>query len=123
MARLVETAWTLADEPTLGPLRLRAHAHTFGFRGHFATKSRAYSTTFGALRAARAAYRRSRSEPPGADPHDVEAVWHYAGRGYRTPQASRLAEALADAGRGLPRGSRPVSPPTSPDLPNGSDQG
>jgi hypothetical protein len=30
-----------------------------GFRGHFSTKSRAYSTTLAALRAARAEYQRT----------------------------------------------------------------
>ncbi|MBN3585408.1 hypothetical protein JYB64_23750, partial [Algoriphagus aestuarii] len=30
--------------------------HTLGFRGHFLTKSRSYSTTFGALRQARIDY-------------------------------------------------------------------
>ncbi|CAM5726845.1 Replication initiation protein OS=Streptomyces antimycoticus OX=68175 GN=SSPO_052450 PE=4 SV=1 [Streptomyces antimycoticus] len=31
--------------------------HMLGFRGHFSTKSRRYSTTLGALRQARADYR------------------------------------------------------------------
>jgi hypothetical protein len=35
-----------------------------GFRGHFSTKSRAYSTTMGALRADRAAYQREPPSPP-----------------------------------------------------------
>jgi len=33
-----------------------------GFRGHFVTKSRGYSTTLGELRAARAAYRAAQNE-------------------------------------------------------------
>ena len=32
-------------------MRLAARAHMLGFRGHFSTKGRTYSTTFGALRA------------------------------------------------------------------------
>jgi hypothetical protein len=54
---LVRTAWQLGAYPTLSGLHLRCHAHTFGYRGHFATKSRQFSTTFGALRGARSEYR------------------------------------------------------------------
>ncbi|GIF09826.1 replication initiation protein [Actinoplanes siamensis] len=50
---LIETCWWLGGQPELAALRLRHHAHLLGFRGHFATKSRAYSTTFTALRAER----------------------------------------------------------------------
>jgi hypothetical protein len=35
-----------------------------GFRGHFVTKSRGYSTTLGELRAARAAYRARKTNRP-----------------------------------------------------------
>ena len=52
--RLIETCWTLGCIPELEPLRLRKWAHMLGFGGHFATKSRTYSTTFGALRQERA---------------------------------------------------------------------
>lgn len=37
--------------------KLRDWAHMLGFRGHFSTKSRRYSTTLGALRQVRADYR------------------------------------------------------------------
>jgi hypothetical protein len=37
--------------------------HMLGFRGHFVTKSRSYSTTLGELRAARAAYRARENQP------------------------------------------------------------
>lgn len=93
--RLVETAWHLGGRSELAELRLRAHAHTFGYRGHFATKSRRYSTTFGALRQARAAYHGAGEEREGQ--------WAYAGRGYRTPSAARLAEVIASLRRDLPR--------------------
>ena len=53
MVRLVRTVWRLGTVPELRPLRLRAHAHTLGYTGQFSSKSRRYSTTFGALRAAR----------------------------------------------------------------------
>lgn len=113
--RLVETAWRLGGRRELRSLRLRDHAHTFGYRGHFATKSQRYSTTFGALRAARAAYRRPEEE--------AETDFLYAGRGYRTPATARLAEVLAEAARTLPRGSPGGSPRTSPPVPQPPHQG
>jgi hypothetical protein len=57
--RMIRTAWTLGARKDLQHLRLRAWAHMLGFRGHFSTKTRRYSTTLGALRNARAEYRRA----------------------------------------------------------------
>jgi len=45
-----------------------------GYRGHFATKSRRYSTTLKALRAARADYRRRRNPAITAGEHGDQAV-------------------------------------------------
>jgi hypothetical protein len=62
--------------------------HMLGFRGHFVTKSRGYSTTLGELRAARAAYRARQDQPPdNAEINDddstvVLSVWQYIGSGY-----------------------------------------
>jgi hypothetical protein len=62
-----------------------------GFRGHFVTKSRGYSTKLGELRAARAAYRARQDEPPDdAEVNDddstvVLSVWQYLGSGYLNP--------------------------------------
>ena len=53
--------------PSTTALNLRRWAHMLGFRGHFLTKSRAYSTTFTAIRAATphlAAARRPRPARP-----------------------------------------------------------
>src|SRR5829696_8233492 len=50
VAELVRAAWELGGRPELEGLRLRAWAHMLGFRGHWSTKSRRYSTTFTALR-------------------------------------------------------------------------
>ena len=66
---LVETCWRLGARPEFAPLRLRRHAHQAGYRGHFLTKSRTWSTTFAALRAERHAYVEGHGEdggPPGA---------------------------------------------------------
>jgi hypothetical protein len=97
--RLVEVAWSLGLGPTYRPLRLRAHAHTFGYPGHFATKSTRYSTTFAALRAARAAFMRDE----GYEAIPVDGGWRYRGRGYRHADAQRLAEAFVEARSGLDR--------------------
>jgi hypothetical protein len=72
----------------LKELRLAAWAHMLGFRGHFSTKSRAYSVTLGSLRADRAAHQREYAIAAGLQPDldpDTTLVltdWHYAGRGH-----------------------------------------
>ena len=53
---LIGTCWRLGALPQFAGLNPRRWAHMLGFRGHFTTKSRSYSTTFGALRAERATY-------------------------------------------------------------------
>jgi excisionase family DNA binding protein len=69
----------------LKELRLAAWAHMLGFRGHFSTKSRAYSITLGSLRADRAAHQReyaiATGLQPDLDPGTTLVVtdWHYAG--------------------------------------------
>ncbi|MGW9592924.1 replication initiator [Streptomyces chartreusis] len=83
--RMIRTAWTLGARPELADLRLRAWAHMLGFRGHFSTKSRRYSTTLGALRDSRADWRRAQAAPPTAPQDDettlVLAHWVFAGTG------------------------------------------
>ncbi|MFJ3962030.1 replication initiator protein RepSA [Streptomyces sp. NPDC090036] len=102
--RLIEACWALDDAY---PDRLLAHwSHMLGFRGHFSTKSRAYSTTLGALRQVRADYRaaQERRERGLPDPDDassedstlVLAHWTYAGHGH-TPGESWLAATIARA--------------------------
>ena len=88
--RMIRTAWTLGVRKDLEHLRLRAWAHMLGFRGHFSTKSRRYSTTLGALRDARAAWRRAQADT--AAPQDGEttlvlAHWVFAGTGLSTGEA------------------------------------
>jgi hypothetical protein len=88
--RLIRTAWALGARKELADLRLRAWAHMLGFRGHFSTKSRRYSTTLGALRDARADWRRAQAAP--AVPQDGEttlvlAHWVFAGTGLSFAEA------------------------------------
>ncbi len=104
--RLIRTAWALGARKDLAHLRLRAWAHMLGFRGHFSTKTRRYSTTLGALRAARAEWQRLQSAiARGDNPHPVDdadetttlvlAHWAYAGTGL-TPTEEWLSASLAD---------------------------
>ncbi|GGQ04491.1 replication initiation protein [Streptomyces pseudogriseolus] len=80
--------------------RLWAWAHMLGFRGHFSSKSRHYSTTLGALRQARADYRAAQDAGVlGLDDREPETVlvladWQYAGHGH-TPGESALAATIA----------------------------
>ncbi|MET8682574.1 replication initiator, partial [Streptomyces sp. NPDC004647] len=101
--RLIEACWELdADYPE----RLLARwSHMLGFRGHFSTKSRRYSTTLGALRQVRADYRARQERQarglPDIDPDDQEgstlvlAHWTYAGHGH-TPGETWLAQTIAN---------------------------
>ncbi|MER5863978.1 replication initiator protein RepSA [Kitasatospora sp. NPDC002040] len=106
--RLIETCW---DLDSLYPDRLLAHwSHMLGFRGHFSSKSPAYSTTLGALRQVRADYRAEQARadlrerllaaglPDLDDLPDTETLvvahWSFAGAG-NTPGESMLAASIA----------------------------
>jgi hypothetical protein len=62
LVHMAAAALRLAERP--GLRGLGRWVHMLGFRGHFVTKSRGYSTTLGELRAARATYRAHQDEPP-----------------------------------------------------------
>ncbi|MFF0097408.1 replication initiator [Streptomyces canus] len=98
--RLIRTAWTLGARKDLEHLRLRAWAHMLGFRGHFSTKSRRYSTTLGALRNARAEWRRAQATTSeiseALDTTLVLSHWVYAGTGLSHAE-TWLAETIAPA--------------------------
>ncbi|MEW2728516.1 replication initiator protein RepSA [Streptomyces albidoflavus] len=94
--RLIEACLDL--HPHYPDRKLRDWAHMLGFRGHFSTKSRRYSTTLGELRQTRADYRatQQRAALGLPDPADEQATtltlahWTYAGHGH-TPGESWLA--------------------------------
>jgi hypothetical protein len=77
----------LSKIPGLEDLCLAAWAHMLGFRGHFSTKSRAYSITLGSLRADRAQHQREQAITAGLMPDLAQdstfvlAEWHFTGRG------------------------------------------
>ncbi|MER7500397.1 replication initiator [Nonomuraea pusilla] len=85
--RLIATCLRLGAREDLADLRLTQWAHMLGFRGHFSTKSRRYSTTLGALRAARQDHMRTEEVTTGRLPlFDEDTVlviahWQYAGKG------------------------------------------
>ena len=117
VAELVHTCWELGSRPSLARLRLRKWAHMLGFGGHFATKSRRYSTTLGALRRARVVYaiRRRRGDTvaldawgrPEEDPGViVVASWSYLGSGYQTTGEAWLAASAAARAREMRRIAR-----------------
>ncbi|MET9080958.1 replication initiator [Streptomyces sp. NPDC004237] len=88
---LMRACWRLGDLPEYEPLRLRDWTHTLGYRGHILTKSRAYSTTYAALRAERAHH------IGHADTRDAvtERHWRYIGSGH-TPGAALIAAGVAE---------------------------
>ncbi|MFE9453097.1 replication initiator [Streptomyces sp. NPDC006739] len=89
--QLILTCWHLGTLSELEELRLRKWAHMLGFRGHFSTKSRAYSVTLSALRQERAdhneALARERAAEAGHPLPDPDTVlvlshWRFAGTGW-----------------------------------------
>lgn len=92
--RLIEACFDL--DRVYPDRRLMAWAHMLGFRGHFSSKSRRYSTTLGALRQVRADYRAAQqNESLGLADTEPDSVlvlasWQYAGQGH-SPGESVLA--------------------------------
>jgi hypothetical protein len=84
--RLITSAWQLGGREEIDGKRLRRWAHQFGFGGHCFTKSRRFSTTFKALREARAIHAAGRATAAASAKSDHNSIrigaWRYAGRGY-----------------------------------------
>jgi len=126
----------------MAEVRLRLWSHTCGFRGHFLTKSRRWSTTFGALREERLEWRlanrpdRRSDADSGDDAFDATTdeievrEWNYESSGYLTTGDVCLARNLEDGlrlARWLSReeaadpGEGQASRHPSPVAPDGSD--
>jgi hypothetical protein len=104
---MISACWSLGAHPELEQLRLRPWAHMLGFKGHYSTRSRCYSTTLTALRHARRDWRDQRllaslgrsgegkvvrQDEQISDQQDEETVlvigqWHYIGRGHSPGEA------------------------------------
>jgi len=79
--RMIHTAWHLGVQPEHVHLRLRQWAHMLGFRGHFSTRTRHYSTTLAQLRAERTAWRGRQPEAAASTATDPALVGRYAAQG------------------------------------------
>jgi replication initiator protein RepSA len=104
--RIVQACWELGRDPALKDLRLREWAHCLGFGGHWMTKSRWYSTTFGAFDQERRVVARRRhfkdgvpldafDRPESEDNVVVLSEWVYMGSGHRTTGEKLLALSAA----------------------------
>jgi hypothetical protein len=125
--RLIAAAWKLGHPPEWRGLR--RWAHMLGFGGHFLTKTRRYSITFGSIREQRAAYRRAHalnSHHPGPEGHPdatpfqrqptldtkteettlVIGYLTYAGTGWHTTGDQLLANTAAAQARERTRAGR-----------------
>ncbi|MYU25619.1 replication initiator [Streptomyces sp. SID8352] len=104
--QMIRTAWDLGHLPEFADLKLWKWAHMLGFRGHFSTKSRAYSTTLGALRDVRRAWRlaqaeaaRARAGLPATDENTTlvtSSSWTYLSTGYRPGEELLAAQVRHD---------------------------
>jgi hypothetical protein len=110
IAKLAATAETMGARKELRSLRLEDRARTVGFGGHWSTKSRAYSTTFKALRHSRRRFMLCRSDKSAVPldawgrPEDEVRVqtrtqWSYAGVGFRNHGEFVLAVTAAARAR------------------------
>jgi hypothetical protein len=102
--RLIRVAWQIGEHAAYDGLR--RWVHMLGFRGHFTSKSRRYSTTLGAIRGERRAYRQRQAAehirelpPDEQDTSLVVARWEFAGLGYLTTGDTALALSAAARAR------------------------
>ncbi|MFJ9362166.1 replication initiator [Streptomyces mirabilis] len=87
--RMIHTAWHLATNRRHAHLRLRQWAHMLGFRGHFSTRTRHYSTTLAHLRAERTAWRLGRPDTQTPAPASAEPQ---SGQTDRSPVGDRAGQ-------------------------------
>jgi hypothetical protein len=104
-----DNATVIADARTWLPIL--KWLHMLGFRGHFSTKSRRYSTTMGQLRGERRAWREAHTptRPPldhGICPDELEPTtlvivrgWAFDGAGWLTTGDAALAASSAARAR------------------------
>ena len=111
--RLISACLKIGAHPHEDYRALQRWAHMLGYRGHFATKSRRYSTTMRALRAARRDWQRR--QHPHTDHGDGPAVvtetdLEWAGRGWRSSGDALLAMSAAARAREHRRAAREAAP-------------
>ncbi|MEU0370021.1 replication initiator [Streptomyces sp. NPDC006283] len=114
--QMIRTAWALGHLPEFTHLKLWKWAHMLGFRGHFSSKSRAYSTTLGALRDVRRAWRTAQADhartAAGLPTHDenttlvTDSSWTYLSSGYRPGEELIAAQTRYDIAQARERADR-----------------
>ncbi|MEU8269920.1 replication initiator [Sphaerisporangium sp. NPDC049002] len=125
--RMIRTCWELGARREFADLRLRPWAHMLGFRGHFSTKSRHYSTTLGDLRGARGDHRAQEARArlglpaPGDDTTLVMGHWRFAGSGY-TPGEAIMAEQIRQRVSTARAISAEREARQQPQMPDGTEQ-
>ncbi len=82
LREMASASWRLGADPALARLHLRRYAHALGYGGHFLSKSRSYSTTFRALRQARATWRQAERDNRGLPSPPSPPVWEVVGFGW-----------------------------------------
>ncbi len=100
--QLVRVAWQLGEHPAYQGVH--RWVHMIGFRGHFASKSRRYSTTLGAIRGERRAYRQQQAAEHARELLDEDTTlvvshWEFTGLGYLTTGDTTLALSAAARAR------------------------
>ena len=120
---MIAAARELGGLDEYADLNLRRWAHMLGFRGHFMTKSRAYSITFTAIRAERRTWRlRDQLDQLAADtdnpddqdvPVDLDTItvindWQVVHIGHHDHAERELAVAIAERNRTRRRTTRTV---------------
>jgi hypothetical protein len=108
--RLILAAWRLGNHPHKDFKALQRWAHMLGYRGHFSTKGRRYSTTLQALRAARRNWKRRQYPLPAHHSGGSTVITltnlEWAGRGWRTTADAVLALSAAAQARERRRAAR-----------------
>ncbi|MET8177437.1 replication initiator [Streptomyces sp. NPDC005336] len=106
--QMIRTAWDLGHLPEFADLKLWKWAHMLGFRGHFSSKSRRYSTTLGALRDVRRTWRAEKTRAADDRPEISDETtlvlshWQYLASGYSPGEellAAQVRHDLAQADR------------------------
>ena len=113
--QMIHTAWHLGAEPHHAHLRLRQWAHMLGFRGHFSTRTRHYSTTLTQLRAERTAWRTRQGDTserlaqgqPVTDQHSDRSDRADLTAGHTDPDAGHRSGHRAGSGRHDRHGHHP----------------
>ncbi|MGW2862538.1 replication initiator [Streptomyces sp. NPDC001205] len=100
VCQLIRTCWQLATVKGLADLKIGKWAHMLGFRGHFSTKSRHYSTTLTTLREERRTWRKAQQDPPELEDNEQPA------EGQSLEDTTRVLSHWACVGTGYTDGER-----------------